>query len=72
MNAKQRLVEDTRKNVAHAADMLLYDARSLKRQATETDSIALTFAVEQRLAALRKTVDVLADQLAALKLLEKL
>jgi hypothetical protein len=71
MRARERILEDTIKNVQHAADMLMLDARSLKRQVVETDGHALVFAVEQRMTALRRTMDTLADQLAALKILEK-
>lgn len=71
MTARERLLLDTTKNIAHAADMLAFDARSLKRSVTESDGHALVFAVEQRMTALRKTMDILADQLAALKILEK-
>jgi hypothetical protein len=71
MRARERILEDTIKNVQHAADMLMLDARSLKRQVVETDGHAQLFVVEQRLKALRKTMEVLTDQLAALKILEK-
>jgi len=71
MTARERLLLDTTKNIAHAADMLMFDAKSLRRQTMDTDGHALVFAVEQRMTALRKTMDVLADQLAALKILEK-
>lgn len=71
MTARERLLLETLKNVTHAADMLCYDAHNLKRAVVENEGHALTFSVEQRLSALRKTMDVLADQLAALKILEK-
>jgi hypothetical protein len=71
MNARERLLVDTTKNIAHAADMILFDAKELRRLANGVDGIALRFGVEQRVQALRKTIDVLADQLAALKILEK-
>lgn len=71
MTARERLLVDTVKSIAHAADMLAFDARSLKRTATELQDHALVFAVEQRLATLRRTMDTLTDQLAALKILEK-
>lgn len=71
MTARERLLIDATKSIAHASDMLTFDARSLRRATVESDGHALVFAVEQRLAALRKTMDVLADQLAALKILEK-
>ncbi len=51
--------------------MLIFDARNLKRATVESDGHTLVFAVEQRVKALRETMDVLADQLAALKILEK-
>jgi tRNA C32,U32 (ribose-2'-O)-methylase TrmJ len=71
MNAREKLLADTTKNITHAADVLLYEARSLRRATTDTDGFALRFAVEQRLAGLRKTMDELTDQVAALKILEK-
>ncbi len=71
MTARERLLIDTKKSVAHAADMLIFDAKSLRRSAVESEGHALVFTVEQRVAALRKTMDVLADQLAALRILEK-
>lgn len=71
MTARERLLLDTLKNITHAADMLMLDARSLKRQVVETDGHAQLFAVEQRFSALRKTMDVLTDQLATLKILER-
>lgn len=71
MSARDRLRIDSTKSVAHAADMLIFDAKSLRRATEETSGHALVFTVEQRLAALRKTMDVLADQLAALRILEK-
>lgn len=72
MTARQRLLLDTTKSIEHAADMLTFDARSLKRTTAECDRHALVFGVEQRLKSLRKTMDELADQLATLKILEKL
>lgn len=71
MTPRERLLLDATKSVAHAADMLMFDARSLKRTTAECDGHALVFGVEQRLKALRKTMDVLTDQLAALKILER-
>jgi len=71
VTARERLLLDTTKNIAHAADMLAFDAKSLKRSTAECTDHALVFAVEQRMTALRKTMDVLADQLAALKILER-
>lgn len=71
MTPRERLLLDTTKSIAHAADMLNYDSRNLKRAMIENEGHALVFAVEQRMAALRKTMDVLADQLAALRILEK-
>lgn len=71
MTARERLLVDTIKSIAHAADMLAFDARNLKRATAESSDHALVFAVEQRLATLRRTMDTLTDQLAALKILEK-
>lgn len=71
MNPRQRLLADTTKNIAHAADMLAFDSKSLKRSTVECTDHALVFSVEQRLSALRRTMDMLADQLAALKILER-
>jgi hypothetical protein len=71
MNARERLLLDTTKSITHAADMIMYDAKELRRVSTSIDGYALRHSVELRLEALRKTMDVLTDQLAALKILEK-
>jgi len=55
----------------HAADMLVFDAKNLRQAATQSSGHALIFTVEQRVQALRKTMDVLGDELAALRILEK-
>jgi hypothetical protein len=70
MNAREKLLLTTIKNIVHAADMLMLEAQGLRRATNERDH-AQAFAVEQRVTALRRTMDVLTDELAVLKLMDR-
>lgn len=70
MTPRDRLQHDTVKNIVHAADMLMLEAQGLRRAASEAEH-AKAFSVAQRVNAIRRTMDVLTDELAALKILER-
>ncbi len=73
MTQRERLLFDTKKNIMHVSDMLCYEAKSLKRIAGSPESDRnFRFSLDQRMVELRKIMNVLTDELATLKLMERL
>ena len=66
---KLEKMDEVKRNVVRAADVLAFEANSLRRIASENEGYALEHGVKQRLVQMRSVLDQLQEELAVMRVM---
>ncbi len=66
---KPSVLDEVRKNVAHAADILAFEAKNLRRVADECEGHSFEHGIKQRMVEMRALLERVQEELAVLRVL---